>query len=356
MILFVASMVLGFSVSALSAPSKKPVPWVEIKVPETYCARGEQYKVFLKYRSPEKVMIGFQSGGACWSHETCSRISPLAKLNPGRGVDPYGALRAPDLQSTFMKDASIIYFPYCTGDVFTGAHEEDYGGFKIHHMGGENVRRTMAYLRDQNFFDFNSVSHLVQYGSSAGAIGAISHVRLMDSYFSSARFKFLLADSPGLHWGKNFFNRFRGEYKTQLIGSLRDAGALIDETNGNVAKDIDVFCNSNPSWNMAFLQSTKDIVMSLVFGEINPWHHKELVLSTSGLYETAKNKTQNCSVYLKDGFVHVFFDKNNVMTKLVEGLSPQNFLQKIFSGANRVFLPTVLRRPEPKLVTQVDKR
>jgi hypothetical protein len=354
MYFFVATLFFGFSAAVIAAPSKKPVTWVEIKVPETYCARGEQYKVFLKYRSPEKVMIGFQSGGACWSHETCSKISPLAKQNPGRGIDSYGALRAPDLQSTYMKDASMIYFPYCTGDVYTGSHVADYDGFTIHHFGGENVRRTMAYLRDQNFFDFSSVTDLVQYGSSAGAIGAISHIRLMDSFFTNTRSKVLLADSPGLHWGKNFFNRFKGKYKAELIGSLRDAGAFIDESEGNVAKDIDTFCNSNPTWNMAFLQSTKDIVMSLVFGEVNPWKHQGVVLSKLGLYETAKAKTQNCSVYLKDGFVHVFFDKNNVMTTLVEGMSPQNFVQKIFEGINKVFLPKVLGKPAPKLSVKVN--
>jgi hypothetical protein len=105
---------------------------------------------------------------------------------------------------------------------------------------------------------------------------------------------------------------------------------------------------------MAFLQSTKDIVMSLVFGEVNPWKHQGVVLSKLGLYETAKAKTQNCSVYLKDGFVHVFFDKNNVMTTLVEGMSPQNFVQKIFEGINKVFLPKVLGKPAPKLSVKVN--
>jgi hypothetical protein len=83
--------------------------------------------------------------------------------------------------------------------------------------------------------------------------------------------------------------------------------------------------------------------MSVVFGEINPWRHRDIVLGSKGIFETVRKKTQNCSVYLNDGFAHMFFDKKNLMTKLVEGLSPQNFVLKILSGTNRVFLPSEVR-------------
>jgi hypothetical protein len=340
---FLGLVLSGLSSFAFSNPSSGSLPWVEVPIPGAVCGRGEPYMVYLKYRSPEKMMIGFQGGGACWNKLTCSKLSPLAKLNPARGVDPFGAIFAPDLRSTYMADASFIYFPYCTGDVFTGSHNADYGRFSIRHEGATNVRKSMDYLREQNFIDFDQVSKLVQYGSSAGAVGAIAHIRLMEEYFSNATEKTLLADSPGLHWGKDFFEKFKGDYKTDLIGSLENVGVEIDPNSGNVAQHVDTLCNNNPTWRIGFLQSTKDIVMSVVFGEINPWRHRDIVLGSKGIFETVRTKTQNCSVYLNDGFAHMFFDKKNLMTKLVEGLSPQNFVLKILSGSNRVFLPSEVR-------------
>ena len=340
---FLALILCGMSSLAFSNPSADSVPWVQVPIPGAVCARGEPYMVYLKYRSPEKMMIGFQPGGACWNKVTCAKTSPLAKLDPARGVDPFGDIFAPDLRNTYMADASFIYFPYCTGDVFTGSHLADYGKYTIHHDGAANIRKSMTYLKEQNFFDFGQVRKLVQYGSSAGAIGAIAHMRLMETYFTGAMEKTLLADSPGLHWGENFFDKFNGDYKVDLIGSLEDVGVEIDPNTGNVAQHVDTLCNNNPTWRIGFLQSTKDIVMSVVFGEINPWSHRALVLGQTGIFQTTKQKSKNCSVYLNDGFAHMFFDKKNLMTKLVDGLSPQSFVLSLLSGPGQVFLPKEVR-------------
>ena len=339
MIKFLAMILSGLTGIAFANPSADSVPWVQVPIPDAFCGHGEPYMVYLKYRSAEKMMIGFQPGGACWDKVTCAKLSPLAKLNPARGVDPFGDLFAPDLRSTYMADASFIYFPYCTGDVFTGAHLANYGRYSIHHNGGSNIRKSMAYLKEQNFFNFEQVTKLVQYGSSAGAIGAIAHLRLMEQYFSGATEKTLLADSPGLHWGKHFFDKFNGDYKDDLIGSLEQVGVEIDPNTGNVAQHLDTLCNNNPTWRIGFLQSTKDIVMSAVFGGISPWQHRALVLGPNGIFKTTKQKSHNCSVYLNDGFAHMFFDKKNLMTKLVDGLTPQNFVLKLLSDPSQVFLP-----------------
>ena len=36
----------------------------------------------------------------------------------------------------------------------------------------------------------------------------------------------------------------------------------------------------------------------------------------------------------------MFFDKKNLMTKLVQGLSPENFVLKLLSNSTQVFLPS----------------
>ncbi len=340
MIKFLPVILSSLTGVVFANPSADTVPWVQVTIPDAYCGHGEPYTAYLKYRSPEKMMIGFQPGGACWDKVTCAKLSPLAKLDPARGVDPFGDIFAPDLRTTYMADASFIYFPYCTGDVFTGAHVANYGSYSIHHNGGSNIRKAMAYLKEQDFFNFGQVTKMVQYGSSAGAIGAIAHMRLMEQYFLAATEKTLLADSPGLHWGEHFFDKFTGVYKENLIGSLEQVGVDIDPNSGNVAQHVDTLCNNNPSWRIGFLQSTKDLVMSTVFGGISPWRHRALVLGPNGIFQTSKQKSQNCSVYLNDGFAHMFFDKKNLMTKLVQGLSPENFVLKLLSNSTQVFLPS----------------
>ena len=58
--------------------------WMQINPGgETMCARGEDYKFFVRPADSDKLLIHFQGGGACWDDLSCS----LGNANSEGGGD-----------------------------------------------------------------------------------------------------------------------------------------------------------------------------------------------------------------------------------------------------------------------------
>jgi hypothetical protein len=76
----------------------------------------------------------------------------------------------------------MLYFPYCTEDVFAGRHTAMYRfGIKVQHRGYSNVLKTLTYLRDKNHIDYDLVTDAVIYGASAGGIATLFHAPNIDN-------------------------------------------------------------------------------------------------------------------------------------------------------------------------------
>lgn len=156
---------------------------------ETICSRGTPYRFFVRPGRPEDLTIYFQGGGACWDAETCAPGGPFddsvgtldEELGFYRGLFDFADPENPLLETT------LLFIPYCTGDVHTGAALVEYGhgedAFTIHHAGRANARAALGWLFDQ----IEAPERVLITGSSAGAYGAIYHADAILAAYPTAR-------------------------------------------------------------------------------------------------------------------------------------------------------------------------
>ncbi len=120
-------------------------------------------------------MIFFQGGGLCWNAETCARGSSYyvdqvtEQNNPGHqgGIFDFKNLENP------FQSYSMLYIPYCTGDVHWGNRTQVYKNpdetdLVIQHKGFINASTAMSFAFDQ----LPSLQEIFVTGCSAGSVGS----------------------------------------------------------------------------------------------------------------------------------------------------------------------------------------
>lgn len=168
-----------------------PSGWQEIAPGgDTLCARGAPYKFLVHAGDPQKILVSFAGGGACWDDFTCARNQiytdtverTYGPINNQEGVY--------DLNNTAnpYKGWTQIFVPYCTGDVHLGSADTMYsdgngGSFVIHHRGGTNARAALAWM-EQNY---PTAAEINIDGCSAGSYGSIVWMPKIAEYYKTAR-------------------------------------------------------------------------------------------------------------------------------------------------------------------------
>jgi hypothetical protein len=132
------------------------------------CSDGSPFELWERPADPTRVVLYFQGGGACFSAETCGPDSETFTRNLTIGA-------APDFRGIFdetnpenpLAGHSIVYVPYCTGDVHLGDQVTEYSDtVTIDHNGFPNARKGL----DTVLANYPDVEQLVVVGASAGSI------------------------------------------------------------------------------------------------------------------------------------------------------------------------------------------
>lgn len=310
------SFIFAFAFTVLITQTSFARNWDRIEIPGAYCGDGLPYAVFVsKKANPKNLIVEFMGGGACWNFETCYSFQFAAWMHPIIEVPFYSYLTSDVMffsQHPFTND-SAIYMPYCTGDVFSGNHTANYSGLAANHHGFRNVITTFQFLHKKNMMNFSQVERLTVWGASAGAIGAMVHMKTLEPYFSRAK-KIGIIDSAGLHFGPNFWKKFTKQQVNDFTQAFARSGLVLNPNDGFVAKSMGpVFANLK-SWTLGIMQSTRDGVMSAGFGDISPDNHRKLVLSNQGIAAVAKPFI-NTSVWITDSDEHTFLLKPDTIAE-----------------------------------------
>jgi hypothetical protein len=165
----------------------------------------------LSWGSPAStdLVVFLQGGGACWDFFTCGGAPDLVPKTASSG--PFGPEEfARDIYERYprswvrrenlpesLRDATIVFVPYCTGDVHSGDAVATYASpiagrasITWHHVGHANV---LAFLQRLGA-TFADVTRLVVAGSSAGGFGALSNYPDVRRYWPDAK-AYLVDDS-----------------------------------------------------------------------------------------------------------------------------------------------------------------
>ena len=177
------------------ASSPAPTAWEVIDAPANcMCSDASPFKFLIRKADPTKVLFFFQGGGACFNAETCGKDGPynktLAGMDPERlheGIWDFANPANP------FADYSVVYVPYCTGDVHIGNTTHDYGNsVVIHHNGYLNGSTALAYLVNR----FPNAAEVVVSGESAGSIPSPLYAGLVHDVLPKAKIM-VLADGSG---------------------------------------------------------------------------------------------------------------------------------------------------------------
>jgi Pectinacetylesterase len=160
------------------------------------CADGSEFSFWVRKANPEKVVLYLQDGGACFSAETCAPESDLYNTSIGSDNDPGqgGMFDFADERNPFA-DYSVVFVPYCTGDVHIGNATTEYApGLTVHHNGYVNGTAALDHLA----VTFPGATEVVVIGESAGAIASPLYAGLVSDRLPDARIT-VLADGSGAY-------------------------------------------------------------------------------------------------------------------------------------------------------------
>jgi hypothetical protein len=180
--------------------------WLKVEPPGVVCGNNSQYKIFVNYSDKsDNLVVVFEPGGACWDYDSCAgRNGIRGAANPNGIPDDHWEL-APFV-SPFLsrfddtnpaREWNMIYVPYCTGDVHTGAKVVTYTSgtadpdLTFHHEGHKAVQNVVSWI-DGNF---TNIPKLLSTGCSAGGVGSLANYHFLRSGLSQVKKAYLLNDS-----------------------------------------------------------------------------------------------------------------------------------------------------------------
>lgn len=215
-----------------AASSDTPEGWVRI-VPQPVSINGRLYSptcsqapgtdpafsYFFHKGTADGLVVFFNGGGACWNDATCSKprlAGDRATFSGENGEDAEGVYKSELLpgdgpsRMTGMfdtanplnpvRDWSMLFVPYCTGDVHSGSNTATYHDpatgkpFTIQHRGWDNMQVIMHWMRA----NVAQPAHLLVSGSSAGAYGAATHYAALRELYPDASGTFLGDSGQGV--------------------------------------------------------------------------------------------------------------------------------------------------------------
>jgi glyoxylase-like metal-dependent hydrolase (beta-lactamase superfamily II) len=192
---------------------------------ETLCSDGSEYKFFVRPGDPGKLLFYLQGGGACWSRQTCDpALQPTYNINlEGFSPKRYQGIFEFDNPANPFREHTVVFAPYCTGDVHIGALDavyapvtEDGEPLTIYHRGFANVQSVLDWTYDR----LRDPGEIFVTGSSAGAQPSPYYAAVLADHYSSARVT-QLGDGAGGY--RNVRNRARS---TDQWGTFNEINKL----------------------------------------------------------------------------------------------------------------------------------
>lgn len=242
--------------------------WTWIDFPDSACDDGSPTGIGVSLGTGPDLVIFLNGGGACWDYLTCYVLGTAARGPFGR--PQFDALRASVLPDSFLdrelagnpfRDASLVFVPYCTGDIHGGDHVATYvgagGARAYHHVGHANL---LAFLR-RLAVTWPSPRRLVVSGASAGGFGAVLNYDAFRAAWPAAA-SYLVDDSgPPLERGavsQALLDAWYASWRLDLVlDPLCGAACRTDLSAGLAA-----VARKYPHDRLALLSSLQDQVIS----------------------------------------------------------------------------------------------
>lgn len=182
---------------APSTAGRPQAMWTRIAGPPgTGCAHDSSFAFFVHIGDPLRVMVFFEGGGGCWNGVNCN-LEGRATFDPR--VDStdhptrFGGLLALANPANPVRDYSVVFVPYCTGDVHLGSRDVTYVDtlptretphiYSVRHQGARNVAAAIAWVTAH----WPRPAIVFVTGASAGAIPTPLYAMQLARRYPNAR-------------------------------------------------------------------------------------------------------------------------------------------------------------------------
>lgn len=318
---------------ATTTTNTPPPEWVTHETgDECVCADGSEFEFFSRTNDSDKVVLYFQGGGACFSAETCAFGSGTYDVTVGPEDDPTdagGIFDFDDPRNPFA-DWSMVFVPYCTGDVHIGDATTEYGPeLTVEHNGFVNASHGLDFLTDE----FPDATEVFVTGSSAGGVpsplfGGLVADELPDADVS------VLADASGGYPSRPAVNLGIGS-----LWGVYDAAPPWPEIDARAPEELgipDLFVVASehaPRVRMARFDNVEDSVQQSFSalagagsgGLLDVLDENERLVEDSGT---------DLAVYLAPGADHTILGRSSLYDLTVDGVAFVDWLTRYVAGAD----------------------
>ncbi len=241
--------------------------WNWVPFPDSACGDGSPTGIGVNPGTGPDLVLFLNGGGACASAFTCFTLKSATTIGPFGSAElesltasNSGSILDRALPGNPFADATLVFIPYCTGDVHGGdriAVYTDSPGGTVHHVGHSNV---LAYLK-RVAATYTAPRRLVVAGSSAGGFGTLVNYEAVRSYYPAAQ-GFLVDDSgPPLEF--NGGPLIQGGFASWGIADVLDPlceGAGVCEAD--LSKGLAALIRKHPDDRFALLSWSTDPTIS----------------------------------------------------------------------------------------------
>jgi len=164
------------------------------------------YHFYFKQGKSDKLLFFFNGGGACWNDHTCLtslKLGDRPTYNPtllSENTPDGGGILDSTRKENPYRDWSMIFIPYCTGDIHVGSKNTIYqdqlgvltgipgAPVMVQHRGFDNFLavRDWAKTKFSSKGNRSSLDNLLVSGSSAGGYGATLNFPYLVNAFPKA--------------------------------------------------------------------------------------------------------------------------------------------------------------------------
>jgi hypothetical protein len=223
-----AAATLGLGMSLVLAAPPAPGTWQRIDNPgpvtgldgkkhsaqcSGYPGTDPSFRFWARKGSSKNVFVFFEGGGACWDNLTCT--FPIAglpeqvpqffvpQISPATDPATFDGIFRTDNPANPVHDWSMVYIPYCTGDIHTGSTSKAYTSvghpvlpvppgtpITINHRGFDNFMVVLDWMRK----NIDKPKNVLVTGASAGGYGATVNSPWVGKAFPQAHL-YVVADA-----------------------------------------------------------------------------------------------------------------------------------------------------------------
>lgn len=255
---------LGGGVNSQSGREPRITEWKQVHPGgDTGCAFGTPFSFFFREGTDQStLLIYFEGGGACWEWVSCSGMFDTSVSNSElagfRGIFDFTNPANP-----FARH-SVVFIPYCTGDVHIGDTIRHYGApattRPVAHNGYRNVEAVLHWVRKTIE---RSPAHITVAGTSAGAYGALFYAPRVAELFPAAAVQ-LIGDS-GVPLLNNYPAVLKSWGTVGVVRRIRRIDGSITDRELTLERAHEYFASRRPKALLAQITSDRDAIQSAFY-------------------------------------------------------------------------------------------